>query len=84
MHEAARCPHERPAGHVRVHASVPGDKHGPPPGVEGDMSPRPRYQASRHKAADKLLDKVALITGGDSGSTAGEVLAVTGGETDTR
>ncbi|WP_168723905.1 hypothetical protein [Streptomyces sp. A1499] len=48
------------------------------------MSPRPRYQASRHKAADKLLDKVALITGGDSGSTAGEVLAVTGGETDTR
>ncbi|QUI30128.1 hypothetical protein H9W91_04100 [Streptomyces alfalfae] len=48
------------------------------------MSPRPRYQASRYKAADELLDKVALITGGDSGFVVGEDLAVTGGETDTR
>src|SRR5436853_7078990 len=29
--------------------------------------PRPHYRAPRYKAANKLLDKVALITGGDSG-----------------
>ncbi|MGV9882235.1 SDR family oxidoreductase [Streptomyces sp. NPDC003006] len=45
----------------------PGEKHDPPPGTEADMSPRPRYEASKYKAADKLLGKAALITGGDSG-----------------
>ena len=37
------------------------------PGIEAKMKPRPRYQAPMYKPADKLLDKVALITGGDSG-----------------
>ncbi len=37
------------------------------PGLESKMQPRPRYQAPRYKAAGKLADKVALITGGDSG-----------------
>lgn len=37
------------------------------PGIEAKMKPRPRYQALMYKPADKLLDKVALITGGDSG-----------------
>src|SRR3954447_11612252 len=37
------------------------------PGLETDMKLRPKYQASRYKAAGKLQDKVALITGGDSG-----------------
>src|ERR1041385_825367 len=37
------------------------------PGLESEMKPRPRYQAPRYKAAGKLEDKVALITGGDSG-----------------
>jgi NAD(P)-dependent dehydrogenase (short-subunit alcohol dehydrogenase family) len=31
------------------------------------VKPRPRYRAERYRAADKLRDKVALITGGDSG-----------------
>jgi NAD(P)-dependent dehydrogenase (short-subunit alcohol dehydrogenase family) len=31
------------------------------------MKPRPKYQAPLYKPADKLIDKVALITGGDSG-----------------
>jgi NAD(P)-dependent dehydrogenase (short-subunit alcohol dehydrogenase family) len=31
------------------------------------MEPRPRYKAPLYKGSDKLLDKVALITGGDSG-----------------
>ncbi|UUU19082.1 SDR family oxidoreductase [Streptomyces sp. DSM 40750] len=37
------------------------------PGLEADMRTRPRYRASRYRANGKLEDKVALITGGDSG-----------------
>jgi NAD(P)-dependent dehydrogenase (short-subunit alcohol dehydrogenase family) len=37
------------------------------PGLESKLSPRPRYQAPHYKGADKLRDKVALISGGDSG-----------------
>jgi NAD(P)-dependent dehydrogenase (short-subunit alcohol dehydrogenase family) len=37
------------------------------PGLERDMRQRPRYDAKRYRAADKLRGKVALITGGDSG-----------------
>lgn len=38
-----------------------------PPGLESQMVPRPHYQAAKYKAAEKLLGKRALITGGDSG-----------------
>jgi NAD(P)-dependent dehydrogenase (short-subunit alcohol dehydrogenase family) len=38
-----------------------------PPGAEHEMKPRPRYQAPLYKGSGKLKDKVALITGGDSG-----------------
>ena len=37
------------------------------PGLESEMTPRPEYKAPLYKGAGKLLDKVALITGGDSG-----------------
>ena len=37
------------------------------PGIEAKMKPRPRYEAPLYKGSEKLLDKVALITGGDSG-----------------
>ena len=37
------------------------------PGIEAKMEPRPRYEAPLYKGSEKLLDKVALITGGDSG-----------------
>ena len=37
------------------------------PGLEADLRPRPRYQASKYKPAGKLTGKVALVTGGDSG-----------------
>jgi len=42
-------------------------QHQAKPGIESKMQPRPRYQAPRYKAAGKLEDKVAIITGGDSG-----------------
>lgn len=37
------------------------------PGIESEMTPKPRADDSRYKAAGKLNGKVALITGGDSG-----------------
>lgn len=37
------------------------------PGIEARVTPRPRYKAPMYRGSDKLLDKVALITGGDSG-----------------
>jgi NAD(P)-dependent dehydrogenase (short-subunit alcohol dehydrogenase family) len=36
-------------------------------GEESQLEPRPRYQGSRYRAANKLAGKAALITGGDSG-----------------
>jgi NAD(P)-dependent dehydrogenase (short-subunit alcohol dehydrogenase family) len=42
-------------------------QHQPRPGIEADVEPRPRYKAPLYRGADKLLDKVALTTGGDSG-----------------
>jgi NAD(P)-dependent dehydrogenase (short-subunit alcohol dehydrogenase family) len=37
------------------------------PGLEAEMTPRPRYAGDRYRAADKLSGRVALVTGGDSG-----------------
>jgi NAD(P)-dependent dehydrogenase (short-subunit alcohol dehydrogenase family) len=37
------------------------------PGIEAKITPRPRYKAPLYRGSYKLLDKVALITGGDSG-----------------
>ena len=37
------------------------------PGLESEMRPRPRSQDAKHKGTGKLKDKVAIITGGDSG-----------------
>ncbi|WAH36116.1 SDR family oxidoreductase [Alicyclobacillus dauci] len=39
----------------------------PQPGIESVMSPRPVFDNPNYKAADKLLGKVAIVTGGDSG-----------------
>jgi NAD(P)-dependent dehydrogenase (short-subunit alcohol dehydrogenase family) len=55
--------------------SEPSDRPRPPfppqhqlaPGLESKIVPRPRYQAETYRAAGKLQDKAALITGGDSG-----------------
>ncbi len=37
------------------------------PGQEHQLDPRPRYEAPQYAGAGKLKEKVALITGGDSG-----------------
>jgi NAD(P)-dependent dehydrogenase (short-subunit alcohol dehydrogenase family) len=37
------------------------------PGYQHEMTPEPQYLAPLYKGSDKLRDKVAIITGGDSG-----------------
>jgi NAD(P)-dependent dehydrogenase (short-subunit alcohol dehydrogenase family) len=37
------------------------------PGLEAELEPRPMSDAPHYKGSEKLLDMVALITGGDSG-----------------
>jgi NAD(P)-dependent dehydrogenase (short-subunit alcohol dehydrogenase family) len=43
------------------------EQHLTKPGVEADLAVRPEYEAPTYRGSEKLLDKVALITGGDSG-----------------
>jgi NAD(P)-dependent dehydrogenase (short-subunit alcohol dehydrogenase family) len=37
------------------------------PGIESKLTPRPEYQAPHYNGSGKLKEKVAMITGGDSG-----------------
>jgi NADP-dependent 3-hydroxy acid dehydrogenase YdfG len=37
------------------------------PGLEADLKLAPMYDAPHHRGSEKLLDMVALVTGGDSG-----------------
>ncbi|TDT51053.1 SDR family oxidoreductase [Fonticella tunisiensis] len=47
--------------------SFPAQKQDKQPGIEENMNPRPVFDDPNYVASDKLLGKVALITGGDSG-----------------
>jgi len=42
-------------------------QHQPRPGSETKMRPQPLFDDPKRKGSDKLLDKIALVTGGDSG-----------------
>jgi len=42
-------------------------QHQTAPGLESRLRPRPRFEAPAYRPAAKLQDKIALITGGDSG-----------------
>src|SRR5579884_2013327 len=56
-----------PAGKLKQPKPPFPPQHQPKPGLEKDLDPKPRYQGSHYRPANKLQDKVALITGGDSG-----------------
>ncbi|MBC2580983.1 SDR family oxidoreductase [Clostridium sp. DJ247] len=47
--------------------SIPKQKQNKQPGIELQMNPRPVFQEPSYIGSDKLKDKVAIITGGDSG-----------------
>jgi NAD(P)-dependent dehydrogenase (short-subunit alcohol dehydrogenase family) len=57
----------RNSGQMQEPKSPLPSQHQPRPGIEAKMKPRPRYEAPLYKGSEKLKDKVALITGGDSG-----------------
>jgi NAD(P)-dependent dehydrogenase (short-subunit alcohol dehydrogenase family) len=38
-----------------------------PPGLEAEMRPQPDYGLETYRGSGRLLDKVAIVTGGDSG-----------------
>lgn len=43
------------------------EQHQPKPGLDEKLDPKPKYLAPSYRGSSKLKDKVALITGGDSG-----------------
>jgi NAD(P)-dependent dehydrogenase (short-subunit alcohol dehydrogenase family) len=53
-------------GHPEPNPPFP-KQHQDKPGLESKLKPRPRYQAEDYRAAGKLANKSALVTGGDSG-----------------
>jgi NAD(P)-dependent dehydrogenase (short-subunit alcohol dehydrogenase family) len=57
----------RVSGKVKQPKPPMPEQHQPKPGLESKVKPRPRYQAPHYRGSGKLEDKVALITGGDSG-----------------
>ena len=54
-------------GKIKQPMSPMPPQHQPKPGIEAELKPRPNYLAPHYKGAEKLKDKVALITGADSG-----------------
>jgi NAD(P)-dependent dehydrogenase (short-subunit alcohol dehydrogenase family) len=42
-------------------------QHQQKPGIEAEIRPRPKYLAPTYKGSEKLKDKAAIVTGGDSG-----------------
>lgn len=58
-----------------VAITVPEQRQFRQPGVEGLMVPRPIIENPHYKGNEKLLGKVALITGGDSGIGAAAAIA---------
>jgi NAD(P)-dependent dehydrogenase (short-subunit alcohol dehydrogenase family) len=52
---------------TREQPEVLAEQHLEKPGRETELALAPRYEAPDYEGSNKLLDKVALITGGDSG-----------------
>ena len=50
----------------QIHPPFP-DQNMRPPGRESNMNPQPRFTGAAYRPADKLKNRTALITGGDSG-----------------
>lgn len=52
---------------LKFHNKIKGYTQNRQPGIKADMEPKPIAELEEYKAAGKLENKVALITGGDSG-----------------
>ena len=67
IHEFPRTAKSAPRGPLREPEPPNPEQHQPKPGLEKRMEPRPHYEGPAYRPAGKLKQKVALITGGDSG-----------------
>jgi NAD(P)-dependent dehydrogenase (short-subunit alcohol dehydrogenase family) len=56
-----------PQGQQKQPLSPMPAQHQKKPGIEARITPRPEYEAPLYRGSDKLRDKVAIVTGGDSG-----------------
>src|ERR1041384_4650719 len=65
--KSRRTPGKAPDGKLAQPKSPMPPQHQPKPGVEEELDPKPRYEAPHYQGAGKLKEKVALITGDDSG-----------------
>lgn len=63
----SRTTAKKPAGKLKQPMSPMPAQHQPKPGIEAKLKPRPRHEAPAYLGSGKLKEKVALITGGDSG-----------------
>lgn len=52
---------------TKYHILAPEQEQDKQPGMEYEMTPQPIFDNPNYKGSDKLKDKVAIITGGDSG-----------------
>jgi NAD(P)-dependent dehydrogenase (short-subunit alcohol dehydrogenase family) len=64
--EKKKEPSAMQAGARRYPESFP-EQHLAKPGNENEVMPQPMYEAPNYKGSEKLKDKAAIITGGDSG-----------------
>jgi NAD(P)-dependent dehydrogenase (short-subunit alcohol dehydrogenase family) len=66
---SAKTPSKKPmqAGARRYPEPPMPKQHQAKPGKEANLAPAPLYDAPFYKGSEKLKDKVAIITGGDSG-----------------
>jgi hypothetical protein len=55
------------AGSRKHHENPMPKQHQAKPGIEAKLQPRPQFRNPDYRGSGKLDDKVALITGGDSG-----------------
>ncbi len=53
--------------YINFPKSVPEQKQDKQPGLESLMNPKPIFEDPSYKGSDKLKNKIAIITGGDSG-----------------
>lgn len=51
----------------KIDKKIPGQTQQQQPGIEEEMKPEPIYDDENYTGSGKLTDKVALVTGGDSG-----------------
>ena len=58
---------KKPTKRLKEPMSPMPPQHQRKPGIEAKLKPRPRYAAPLYSGAGKLKEKVALVTGGDSG-----------------